>query len=189
MVTSNGEVLVSPGLGNGLLTRYTSDLTDPEPVLERPYSKHRVHRDSRFALDRRDNLYWLDNVDLTVKVFDRDLNQTGQWSVDPPGLRADLEERLEALVEEFGDRPVTIRPIIRMTLSADGRHMLLTYKMARLDARVAYVYSLDGRLVDQYQLEGIVMAASLDPQGVIIAVDGDSLSFSVGTPVSTSNSP
>jgi hypothetical protein len=187
LVTSRGDVLAWPGSGGSLLTRYSNDLTEPEPMLEKTSPEHRSWTDCLFALDRRDNLYWLDNVEMTVRVFDRELNEIDAWDIDPPGLRDDVAERLAEDLEQHPN--AFIRPILRMTLNANGDRLMLTYKMARLDSRVAYLYSLDGQLLDQFRLEGIVAGATMDPRGVLVSLDGEALSFSESRWAPVSNSP
>jgi hypothetical protein len=187
VATSTGEVLAWPGEGEALLTRYSGDLTDAEPVLRKPDAGYKAWTHSLFVLDSEDNLYWLDNRQLVVRVFDRELNQVGEWPIDPPGLREDAEIRLKEARKVMPQ--ANLDPILHMDLSASGDRLLLTYVMHKINSRVVYLYSLDGELEQQWVAEGRVFGATMDSDGVLVAADGDGLSFSVGTQMTASNAP
>jgi hypothetical protein len=184
VVTSKGEVLAWPGQGEALLTRYSGDLEHPAPVLRKPHAGYKAWAHSLFVLDAEDNLYWLDNLQLVVRVFDSELNQVAEWPIDPPGLREDAEQRLKEARKVMPQ--ANLNPIMHMDLSASGDRLLLTYKMQKFDSRVVYLYTLDGELEQQYVAEGRVFGATMDSDGVLIAADGDGLNFSVGTGTQTS---
>ncbi len=185
VATSTGEVLVWPGEGEALLTRYSGDLTNAEPVLRKPDAGYKAWVNSLFVLDSEDNLYWLDNRKLVVRVFDRELNQIAEWPIDPPGLREDAEKRLEEARKVMPQ--ANLDPILHMDLSASGDRILLTYVMHKINSRVVYLYTLDGALEQQWVAEGHVFGATMDSDGILIAADGDSLNFSVGTQTTASN--
>jgi hypothetical protein len=187
VVTSTGEVLAWPGEGEALLSRYSEDLTDAEPVLRKPNAGYKAWTHSLFALDSEDNLYWLDNRQLVMRVFDRELNQVAEWPIDPPGLREDAEYRLKEARKVMPQ--ANLDPILHMDLSASGDRLLLTYVMHKINSRVVYLYTLDGELEQQWVAEGEVFGATMDSDGVLIAADGDGLNFSVGTRTTASNSP
>lgn len=185
VATSTGEVLVWPGEGDALLTRYSGDLTNAEPVLEKPDAGYKAWTHCLFVLDSEDNLYWLDNRQLVVRVFDSEINQVAEWPIDPPGLREDAEKRLEEARRVMPQ--AKLDPILHMDLSASGDRILLTYAMRKLNSRVVYLYTLDGDLEQQWVAEGRVFGATMDSDGVLIAADGDGLNFSVATQTATSN--
>jgi len=187
VVTSKGDVLAWPGEGEALLTRYSADLTDAESVLRKPDAGYKAWINSLFVVDSEDNLYWLDNRQLVVRVFDSELSQVGEWPIDPPGLREDAETRLEEARKVMPQ--ANLDPIMHMDLSASGDRILLTYKMHKLGSRVVYLYTLDGELEQQWVAEGRVFGATMDPDGVLIAADGDGLNFSVGARTTASNAP
>ncbi len=187
VATSTGEVLVWPGEGEALLTRYSGDLTNAEPVLRKPDAGYKGWIHSLFVLDSEDNLYWLDNRQLVVRVFDRELTQVAEWPIDPPGLREDAKKRVEEARKIMPQ--ARLDPIMHMDLSASGDRILLTYKMHKLNSRVVYLYTLDGELEQQWVAEGRIFGATMDSDGVLIAADGDSLNFSLRTQTTASNSP
>jgi hypothetical protein len=187
VATSTGEVLAWPGEGDALLMRYSGDLKDSEPVLKKPDAGYKAWTHSLFALDSEDNLYWLDNRQLVVRVFDRELNQVAEWPIDPPGLREDAAIRLKEARKVMPQ--ANLDPILHMDLSASGDRLLLTYVMHKINSRVVYLYTLDGELEQQWVAEGRVFGATMDSDGVLIAADGDGLNFSVGTQITASNSP
>jgi hypothetical protein len=189
VVTSKGEVIAWPGLGEALLTRYSSDLENPEPVLRKPNAGYKAWIRSLFVLDAEDNLYWLDNPQLVVRVFDSEMNQVAEWPIDPPGLREDAERRVKEARKVMPQAAITLDPILHMDLSASGDRLLLTYKMLKINSRVVYLYTLDGELEQQFVAPGPVFGATMDSEGVLIAADGDGLNFSVGTQTSASNTP
>jgi hypothetical protein len=187
VVTSTGDVLAWPGLGEALLTRYSGDLENPEPVLRKPNAGYKAWIRSLFVLDAEDNLYWLDNLQLVVRVFDSEMNQVAEWPIDPPGLREDAEQRLKEARKVMPQ--ANLDPILHMDLSASGDRLLLTYVMHKIHSRVVYLYTLDGELEQQFVAPGPVFGATMNPDGILIAADGDGLNFSVGTQTSASNAP
>ena len=170
-------MLAWPGRGEALLQRYTNDLTAESDVLVKSdIQRQAAWTDALFAVDRHDRLYWLDQETLTVKVFDSGLEQVDEWTIDPPGLREDMEARIEEHRRLFPDMPVRLNPILHMSITGD--RVLMTYHYETDRTRIAYVYTTDGRFLQQLSdLGEQAHAAVIDADGGLITAYGDGVLF------------
>lgn len=176
LVTSDDEVLAWPGDGNAFLTRYSNDLEQMGTVLERTDPmRQRAFTDNLFAMDGEDRLYRLDQQSLTIHVHDgRDgYREIASWTIDVPGLRADIRARLQRLE----DNPTLnkLNPIKQMLLGSDGHRLALTYHNGATGLTDVFVYRVDGRLDQVIHGLGYAYAATFDETGRLLAADNERL--------------
>lgn len=172
VVDSEDRVIVRPGSGNALLQRYTNDLEEDVVLLEKTGSQHNSPLGVLIAIDADDRLFLLDQSDLTVKVYDRDMRLVDEWPVNPPQLEETIALRLAAASAKFPDRLVSIDGIQSMALDPTGGHLVFAYLVMTTpdtkETKIAW-YTSDGTLVlVEDRGEERIYANAILPDGTIL---------------------
>lgn len=172
VVDSEDRVIVRPGRGNALLQRYTNDLEEDVVLLEKTDSQHDSPLGVLVVIDEADRLFLLDQSDLTVKVYDRDMHLVDEWPVDPPQLQETVAMRLAAARAKFPDQIVRVDGVQSMALDPTGGHLVLAYLVMPAsdvkETKIAW-YGFDGRLVlVEDRGEERIFANAILPDGRIL---------------------
>ena len=150
LIDSMGRPIVLLNARHEWLRRYTNDL-DADVVL---MEKHAESRESWFgvlaAIGPDDRLFVLDQADLTVRVYDREMSQIDSWSVQPPRLRESIDIQMTT-PQPDGRQVLGIDGIVSMSLDPAGKHLVMSYYVVTVAApeiretSVAW-YHVDGTL-------------------------------------------
>ncbi len=172
VVDSEDRVIVRPGRGNALLQRYTNDLEEDVVLLEKTDSQHDSPLGVLVAIDGNDRLFLLDQSDLTVKVYDRDMHLVDEWPVDPPELQETVAMRLAAARAKFPDRVAGVDGVQSMALDPTGGYLVLAYLVMPAsnvkETKIAW-YGFDGELqLVENRGEERIFANAILPDGRIL---------------------
>ena len=147
VIDSEDRVIVRPGRGNALLQRYSNDLEEDVVLLEKTDSQHSSPLGILMVIDATDRLFLLDQSDLTVKVYDRDMRLVDQWLVDPPQLHETVAMRLAAARAKSPDLVARVDGVQSMTLDPTGNRLVLAYLVMPAanvkETKIAW-YGVDG---------------------------------------------
>ena len=118
-----------------MVTRFSNDLSDSESFLEKQGFWHTSTRGALFAIDAADNVYVVDQASLSVKVFDSEFVQLAEWSIEAPGLRAEVAAKEAAgkklAAAESGVKRIFVSGVRAMSVDPAGEHLILTYEMSK----------------------------------------------------------
>jgi len=181
VIDSRDELIVYPVSGPALMQRYSNDLEPGEELFEETDDlTHSSPIGVLMAVDDRDRLFLLDQADLTLTIYDRDMQQVARWEIDAPELHESIALATQRKHAKFPDVEFRILAIKAMAVDSSRDEIALAYNVRRdLDgeefSRIAF-FSTDGELLDAQDRDDIVSSLAFLPDGSHIEATKESLS-------------
>jgi hypothetical protein len=169
LVDRDDNLIIYPAPGKALMQRFSNDLEPGEGLLEETDEwLHRTSIGVLMAFDRQDRLFVLDQVALTLSIYDADMELQSSWDVDAPELRDSMEARLQYMQSRNPKGRAHVMGFQAMTLSGDGLIALHYFVKRGPEAshfsRVAW-FSHDGDLIATEDRDNRVFASALTADG------------------------
>jgi len=132
LIDSHDQLIVYPAPGPALLQRYSNDLEPGEELLqESDVQMHRSRMGVLMAMDERDRLFVLDQMELELTIYDRDMEVLQRWPVDGPELQESITRGLASAKANNPDGNVRVPGFQSMALDPGGGHIAFAYLVRR----------------------------------------------------------
>jgi hypothetical protein len=178
LIDSQDELIVYPAPGDALLQRYSNDLEAGEKLFVKRHERmHRTRMGVLMAMDGNDRLFLLDQVDLTLTVYNRDMKPVMRWPVGGPGLEESMAAALASKLEKDPGSNPTIPGFQAMALDPSGHRIAFAYLVRQPDfnfTRVAW-FTDEGQFLNTEDRSDSVYAATLLADGRLIEGSTESL--------------
>jgi hypothetical protein len=180
VIDSRDELIVYPVSGPALLQRYSNDLEPGAELFEDTDElTHSSPIGVLMAVDDNDRLFLLDQADLTLTIYDRDMQQVASWQVDAPELRESIALSTQRKQAKFPEVEFRILAIKAMAVDSASEEIALAYNVRRdLDgdefSRIAW-FSTDGRLLDAQDRDDLISSVAFLPDGSRVEATKESL--------------
>jgi streptogramin lyase len=178
LMDSQDRLIAYPAAGTALLQRYDSDLEEIDTLLEKTDPKrHRSSLGVLIAMGPQDRLYVLDQTGPTLSAYDREMNQIGEWEVNPPLLRESIDAHLEAMRKRMPEGfEARWNGIQSMAIHPDGQTLAFFYLVKESpDVKYTQVawYHVDGTHLSVEKRSGKVLSGALLPGGRMLEGDAE----------------
>jgi hypothetical protein len=180
LVDPNDELIVYPVNGKALMQRYSNDLEPGEELFEDTDEvTHRARVGVLMAFDGHGRLVLLDQADLTLTVYDAEMEPITRWEVDAPELRESRELEIRRKWELHPDRgPGFVTGIQAMAVDPIAEQVAIVYVVRRepdvFFSRIAWM-STDGELLATDDRDGLVTSVAFLPDGRLVETSDDAL--------------
>lgn len=190
LIDSHDQLIVYPAPGEALMQRYSNDLVPGETLLAKAEERmHRMRMGVLMALDGRDRLFVLDQVDLTMTVYGRDMQPITRWTVEAPGVRASIDAGIASMLAKDPASNPRVPGFQAMALDPRGDHLAFSYivrpEFGDNFTRVAW-YSVQGRFLGSEDRTDSVYANALLPDGRLVESTAEALHIFSRQPLRTS---